>query len=144
MDYYRQPYHPVASHEPPHDREVFGTTTTTTTATTAAAAAAVVLKGSASPLPQPHGAAIFPAELPSPVDGREPTSLSSNLQPDYADGKRVSPPQYTTADPAEFPSPIDDHETLLPSPLPSDHAHGKRVSLPPYTAHPADQPNPTY
>ncbi|TGJ80669.1 hypothetical protein E0Z10_g8107 [Xylaria hypoxylon] len=84
MDYQR-PYHPVATHDPPQYRE-----------------AIAVPKAPASPPPQPHGTAVFPAELPSPVDGREPSWFPS--VPDSKEN-RVSAPRNPTSNPADEPNP---------------------------------------
>ncbi|KAI0803914.1 hypothetical protein GGR55DRAFT_336998 [Xylaria sp. FL0064] len=92
---YQQPYRPVPTYEPPRDRGV---------------SAAAAPKGSASPSSQPPQppvtTAAFPAELQSPVDGHEPTSLPSKLQADHPSSvNRVSPPRYSTLHPADQANP---------------------------------------
>ncbi|KAH8157692.1 hypothetical protein CIB48_g10556 [Xylaria polymorpha] len=61
------PYQPIPSDEPPHYQRVV------------AAAAA-----SAPPASPPRGTADFPAELPSPVDGREPSPLPPPSHLDFS------------------------------------------------------------
>lgn len=53
----------------------------------------------------PRDAAEALAELPSPVDGREPSSLPAALRDDYSKDDRVSRPLNMAAHPADGPNP---------------------------------------
>ncbi|KAI0553401.1 hypothetical protein F4679DRAFT_469143 [Xylaria curta] len=72
-----KPYHPIPSDEPPRYQHVV---------------AAAVPRAAASPPPPspPRGTADFPAELPSPIDGREPSPLSPPSQLDFSKETRDS------------------------------------------------------
>lgn len=80
----QRPYHPVAGDEPPRYQHVVGV-----------------------PRAQPESSDAVGslAELPSPVDGREPSLPPAALQSDYSKEDRVSGLPNTTAHPADRPNP---------------------------------------